>query len=292
VPSRKVAVFAVALLCVVWGSTWLVIKEGLRDLPVLTSVAVRFSLAAGVFVLMAPALHRIEGGARPPWRLVATMGTLNFAVSYGAVYWAETVLPSGLTSVLWSTFPLLTAVLGHVFLPDERLAPRQWAGFSLGFLGVAALFVADLPEVSDDAVWFGAILLVSPVAASVGQTIVKRSGGHVSAALLSRNAMVLAAILLWPVALFTELGQPIRFTGRALFSLGYLSLVGTCLTFGLYYWLLRFLPAHRMSLISYVTPAIALLLGSLLGHEAITGALVLGSAMILGGVALVVRAPG
>ena len=124
-PGRVTVVLTVTVLCLIWGSTWLVIKTGLRDLPVLTSAAARFTIAAGAMALLAPALHRREGGTRPPRWLALCMGSLNFAVSYGVVYVAETVIPSGLASVLWAVFPLLTAALGHVWLPGERLRPSQ-----------------------------------------------------------------------------------------------------------------------------------------------------------------------
>ena len=86
-------------MCAIWGSTWIVIKAGLRDLPVLSSAAARFSVAALVFVGLAPLLHRREGGERPAWWLAATMGTLAFAVPYGIVYTVEAVIPSNIAKL-------------------------------------------------------------------------------------------------------------------------------------------------------------------------------------------------
>src|SRR5690606_12949523 len=129
----------VALLCLIWGSTWLVIQEGLADLPPLTAAATRFAVAFAVMALVAPWLAGKEGGSPPPAKLWVVVGCSNFAISYGIVYLTETVLPSGIVSVLWAVFPLLMAGASHVVL-GERLRPVQWAGLVVGFLGVAMLF--------------------------------------------------------------------------------------------------------------------------------------------------------
>ncbi|MCX4242394.1 DMT family transporter [Paraliomyxa miuraensis] len=285
-PSPLVVALAVMILCGIWGSTWFVIKAGLRDLPVLSSAATRFTLAALVFTLLAPLLHRREGGERPAWWLSLGMGLLNFAISYGIVYMAETVIPSGLTSVLWAVFPMMTAALAHRFLPGERLGARQWLGFCVGLGGVAVLFATDLRRIGGEALWTGAFLLLSPLSAAAGQVLVKRHGPAVSATLLNRNGMIVGATALWLVALPLETQSSATFTGQAVAGLAYLALVGTVVSFGLYYWLLRYVDASRLSLIAYVTPALALWLGWAAGDEPLTRSTIGGSALILLGIAL------
>ncbi|MGH7149815.1 MAG: EamA family transporter, partial [Planctomycetota bacterium] len=149
------------LLCLIWGSTWVVIQEGLDDLPPLTSAAARFIVAAGGMTLLAAALGRREGGKSPTFRLSLVLATTNFAFSYAIVYWSETRLPSGLVSVLWAVYPMLQALLGHRYLPGERLDRAQFLGFGLGFLGVALLFVTDLRSIGPEAAPAGAVLLLS-----------------------------------------------------------------------------------------------------------------------------------
>jgi drug/metabolite transporter (DMT)-like permease len=214
---------------------------------------------------------------------------MNFGVSYGIVYWTETRLPSALVSVLWSVFPMLMAISGHFFLPGDRLRGRQWAGFAVGLLGVALLFATDLRDIGPGAIPAGALLLGSPAISVVGTTIVKKHGSRTSSVLLNRNGMWIGATILATAAFLAERDVAPHWTGRAIATVLYLALVGTVLTFGLYFWLLRHTAASRMSLIAYVTPAIALLLGGLVGRERITAFTLSGCALILGGVALVVR---
>lgn len=277
-----------ALLCLIWGSTWVVIQQGLQDLPAFGSAAARFALAAAAMSGVCAWLGAREGGARPTLALSLVLGTLNFAASYGIVYWSETRLPSSLVSVLWAVFPMLQAVAGHLFLPGERLGAGQVAGFGLGFLGVVALFLTDLRGLGAGAVPAGAVLLLSPLVSAFGTTYVKRFGAGTSSLLLNRNAMWIGAAGLGLVALVFE-RQPFRWTGTAVFSLLYLALLGTVLTFGLYFWLLRHVAANRLSVIAYVTPGIALLLGSLVAGEPIGAWTLAGLGGILTGVFLVHR---
>ncbi len=288
-PGRVTVALTVALLCVLWGSTWLVIKTGLRDLPVLSSAAARFSLAAVVLAMLAPWLHRREGGERPPRWLAVCMGTLNFAIAYGAVYVAETVIPSGLASVLWAVFPMLTAALGHVWLPGERMASRQWLGLLVGMFGVVVLFVADLRDIGPAGIAAGAILLVSPLAAAIGQVVIKRHGKTASATLLNRDGMIVGAVLLWLWALPMEDPTAAVLTPTSVGSVVYLAIMGTAVTFGLYYWLLRYVSASRLSLIAYVTPAVALWLGWAVADEPLSMSTLGGSALILVGIGLALR---
>ena len=286
-PSRLTILLCMALLCLIWGSTWLVIREGLKDLSPFTSAGVRFALAAAVMALIAPAIARREGGRRPTPRLTLVMGLFNFAGSYGIVYWSETLLPSGLVSVLWSVFPMMMAVAAHLALPGERLLARQWLGFVVGFLGVVLLLARDVAAIGGEALVAALVLLGSPLAATLGTTYVKKHGARVSSALLNRDAMAVGAAALLACALLSERGAPMHWSAPAVWSVVYLAIPGTVVTFGLYFWAMRYAPAHQLSLIAYVIPAVALFLGVSLGGETVGASTLAGAALILGGVACV-----
>lgn len=287
--SPLIVALLIALLCAIWGSTWLVIREGLDDLPPFTAASARFLLAGCIMAALAPRLARIEGGGPPTLGLTLAMGVLNVGASYAIVYWSETRLPSGLVSLLWAVFPILMSLVGHWFLPGEGLRPRQWAGIVIGFLGVGLLFWTDLRAIGPAAISAAAILLLSPVVSVVGTFAVKRHGAGVSSLLLNRNGMLLGGLLLTALAWVFERDAEVRWTGDAIGSVLYLSLIGSVVAFGVYFWLLRSAPAYQLSLIAYVTPVIALSLGAFVGEEPVTMFTVAGAALVLGGVGLVMR---
>ncbi len=157
----------------------------------------------------------------------------------------------------------------------------------LGFAGVALLFATDLPAISRDALVGGCVILGSPLVATVGTTLVKKHGGGTSSLLLNRNGMWIGAFALALLAFGCERDAPAHWTPQAIATVVYLAVVGTAFTFGIYFWLLRHTSAYRMSLISYATPPVAILIGAFAGNEPITGWTISGMAAILGGVLLV-----
>ena len=284
------AVFVViGILTLIWGTTYFVLKEGLEDLPPFTSVAVRFFLASVIFTVLSALYAEREGGERPTKRLAVVQGVLNLAVPYACVYWSETILPSGIVSVLWGAFPMFVATVASFLLPDERLRGRQWLGLLVGVLGLFVLFRTDFAEMGPDSVRAGLIVLIAPLAASFGQVLVKRDGAKVSSLRLNVGGMWVATTLLVLLSLWQERGAPIAWTPRAIFSVAYLVLLGTVVTFGLYFWALRHAPAYMLSLVAYTTPVVALTVGAVLGGETVTGWTIGGMLLILSGVTLVLR---
>jgi drug/metabolite transporter (DMT)-like permease len=287
VPKRPAVPLLVALLCLIWGSTWIAIRFGLQDQPPLSSAAVRFLIAGAAMALLTPWLGAREASPPPSAPVWIAAGTCNFAISYGVLYIAETVVPSGIAAVLWAVFPLLMAGSGALFL-SERLDGRKAAGFLVSFLGIATMFLSDLGGIGGERWPWALLLLTSPVVAAIGTTVVKRFGSGTSSVVLNRNGMLLGGALLAAAALLAEDPLAMPWTGRALLALGYLSLVGTALAFGVYFWLLRHTAASRLSLIAYVTPALALLLGAVCGDGELDARAVWGTALVVGGVVLVV----
>ncbi|HEY3592944.1 MAG TPA: EamA family transporter, partial [Polyangiaceae bacterium] len=237
-PSKLVVNLSIALLCLVWGTTWLVIREGLDDVPPFTSAAVRFVVAGLAMIPLAAIVGRKEGGKAPPAWLWVVSGLTNFAGSYGIVYRTEAILPSGLVSLLWGVFPMLMAFGSHWYLVGERLGGRQWLGFAAGFLGLLLLFATDLRSFGPEGVPAALVLFASPVLSAVGNLVLKKYGTNTNSLLVNRNAMLLGGAVLGVLAVMTERGAPQRWTAGAIGGVAYLALVGTVVTFGIYFWLL------------------------------------------------------
>jgi drug/metabolite transporter (DMT)-like permease len=280
-----------AMLCLAWGSTWLAIKLGLRDIPPFTGAALRFVVAGLCMAALARAWAAREGGGRAPFVVMLLHALFQFALNYGLVYVGETVIPSGLVAVLWSVFPLFVALGEHFFLRSQRISGVQWLGIGVSLLGVGALFATDLARVDARAVGMGLLLLLAPASVTISTLLIKARASGSSSLVLNRDAMLVGAGVLTACAFTLESPLAVRWTPVAIASVLYLALVGSVLTFGVYLWLLRYVPAYRMSLVSFVIPVVALLLGAAFGGEPLGATTLFGTGLVVGGVALAARKP-
>lgn len=287
--SRSLTYAALAVLILIWGTTWAVIRIGLRGLPPFTGVAMRFGIAAIVLFAVARAFGVRPDRDRRAWVLGAVNAALAFSLSYGVVYWAEQWVPSGLASVLFSTFPLMVAGLAHFALPGERIQLASAAGILVGFLGVLVIFSEDLAALGgQQAVTASIVFLLSPLAAAVANVVVKRWGKGVHPLSLTAPPMAATAVIMGVLAVIFERGRQLSFDASSVGALLYLAIAGTAVTFFLYFWLLDRLPATRLSLITYGIPVVAVTVGTLGLGEPFTGRMFMGSGLVLVGVSLAV----
>jgi drug/metabolite transporter (DMT)-like permease len=286
-PTRPLAAATLTLLVAIWGTTWAAIRIGLQGIPPLTGVALRFGLAGVLLWLTALALGLRGERLRAPVPLWVAHGLLTFGVSYGLVYWAEQWVPSGLAAVLFATVPLFVAVLAHVALPGERLRPLAALGLALGFFGVAVVFSEDFAALIGPRVAFaGAVMLLAPLSSAVSQIVVKRWGTSIHPVPLNAGAMVIAAACVGLLAAVVEGDRPVVFTPATVGSLLYLAVIGTAITFTLYFWLLRHMKATTLSLIAYTIPLVALVVGAAAFDEPVTWRVLAGAGLVIGGTAL------
>jgi len=263
---------------------------GLAGIPPFTGVALRFALAGGLLLALGRRFGVRFGRGRREIGLWLVNGVLSFCISYSVVYWSEQYLPSGLTAVLFATYPLFVAALAHVALPGERLSVAGATGLLLGFAGVALIFSDDLRALGGERVRLAAlVMLASPVVSALASVAVKRWGQGVHPVSLSAVPMLICAVVMTPVALVFERDAPVVFDARSLGALAYLALFGSALTFTIFYWLLARVPATRAALISYLIPIVAVALGAAFLDEPLRPRLVAGAALVLAGVFVVSR---
>jgi drug/metabolite transporter (DMT)-like permease len=286
-----------AFLTLVWGTTWAAIRIGLRGIPPFTGAALRFGIAASVLLAvgrtMGVRLRPAPGdsGHGPavsgfPWRVWLINASLTLFIPFGIFYWAEQWVPSGLASVLFATSPLWVTLVAHLVLPGERLHPARLAGVLLGFAGLALIFSQDLRAVGGPRLaGAAAIMLLAPFSSAIGVVLIKRWGAGVHPLSTAAVPMLLAGTALGCLGWVAERHRPVRFDGTSVAALLYLALVGSALAFTIYFWLLGRLPATTMSLINFMTPVAALLIGVVALDEVLTLRMVAGSGLVVGGVA-------
>ncbi|MCA1629572.1 MAG: EamA family transporter [Acidobacteria bacterium] len=277
-------------LSLIWSSTWLFIKLGLEDLPPVTFAGVRFvvaSLALGAFVAVA---RRPLPRARREWGLIALTGVMAFSLNYGLLFWGEKYVSSGLAALLQTSIPVFGLVIGHLHLPNERMTRRKVAGVLIGIAGVAFILTHQKEENGAAALWGGAAIVLGAFCVAYANVLIKARGARIDPAAMALGQMVCGFV---PLLLFGAAfeGNPLklRWTPLAIVCLLYLSLVGSALAFLLFYWLVRNMDVTKTMLIPLVTPVIALTLGAIFLHEALTWRVAAGGAAVLCGIALIVR---
>jgi len=275
----------------IWGTTWAAIRLGLEGLPPFTGVSLRFLVAGALLVAVAPALGVRFTWSRREVGLWLINGALAFSGSYTVVYWAEQYIPSGLAAVLFATYPLFVAGLAHLALPEERLTARAMGGVLLGFLGVAVIFSEDLRALGGENVRAVALVfLASPLVSAIATVAVKRWGAGIHPLSLAAMPMLFTGIVVGSVALVFERHAALVFDLRSLGALLYLAVLGSAVTFTVYYWTLSHAPATRVAMIAYTIPIVAVAVGALAFGERITGKVLAGGILVLAGVAIVSRA--
>ena len=277
------------ILCCIWGSTWLFIKLGLRDLPPITFAAARFLLASSILFAIVKARGLALPRGRGDWSLLAKTGVLAFTLNYGLVFWGEQHISSGLAALFQATIPAFGMLIAHPYLPGERLDAWKMAGVLLGVAGVGVIFSNQLGSEGTRALAGSAAIVFGAACVAWANVLVKARGARLDPAVLALGQMVCGLVPLACYALALE-GDPLkmRWTTLAVACLIYLTLVGTVAAFLLYYWLVRNMDVTKTMLIALVTPLAAVLLGMVTLDERLTWRVVAGGALIMSGVALVV----
>jgi drug/metabolite transporter (DMT)-like permease len=282
-------------LCAVWGSTWLAIKIGLRDLPPLWFAGIRMALAC---VLLTPFALRGSAGSLTARqrRWVAWAGLLQIGVAYACVFQAELWIDSGLAALLFATFPIFVGLFAHFMLPDEPLRARTAFAALLGLAGVAVIEApaarVGLSGATRTLVAGGVLMLVSAVAAAYSNVAFKKHLGGVAPLLTTWGQTLAGSVFLLLLAAAFERRAPMRWTPSSVAALLYLAIAGTALPFVGLFWLLRRVPVAIIGTIPVVDTVIAVALGSLVLGESPSPRVLVGGLFILGGVLLAAAASG
>lgn len=284
--SRGARLAGIAAVSFIWGSTWLAIKIGLETMPPFLSAGMRFAIAAAILAALSWARGvPFPREARTHAGLLA-LGFLNFVVNYGAVYWGEQYVTSGLTAVLFSTYPLFVLLIAHFAIGAERITVRKAVGVALGFAGVWVIFRSDLTLGHPRAALAVAVILLSPVASALTSVGIKKWGHDLHPYTLSTLPMTYGAVALTGIGLAFESPDAIEWSAAAVGSLAYLALFGSVIAFVVYYRLLKVVPVSLLALVSYAFPIVAVVLGWLVLEERLSGSTLLGAGAVLVGIAL------
>ncbi len=269
------------LLCLIWGSTWMAIKAGLGSLTPFLSGGSRFLLAS-FFILI---LMKLRGVSLQKdelsVRLYFLMGFMSFVIPFGLVYWAEQFVPSGLASVLFGVYPFFVAIFSYFRLPDEKIGVFKILGMSLGFIGIFIIFSDSFTfDFSNLILGMFAVSLSGIMQAWIAVTL-KKLGKHLNPLSMNFIPMLIAGVVGTLAAFLFEDLSKVKVDSTAIISVLYLAFFGGVITFTSFYWLLKRINVLLLSLIAFITPIVALLLGWIFYHETLTQLHLIGSSLVL-----------
>ncbi len=273
--------FLLLVLAAIWGSSYLFIRVGVRDLSPAMLIEVRLLFAAPILVTFA--VRRYGWAAlRRGWREGLVLGVLNAAVPFTLIAWGEKYVDSGTAAVANSSVPIFVVPLAILFVPSERSTGLRLVGVLLGLGGVAIL-----GGVHPQGGWRGAAGTGAIVLASVSYAAANLYAGRrmsVGGPVLAAASMSIAFLLLLPLAAATPPGGMPGW--KPLGSAVALGLLGTAIAQILSYRMIRLYGSARSVLVAYLLPAFALFYGFVFLGEALTLQKLAGLVLITGGVAL------
>lgn len=291
---RWMTLAAFATIYLVWGSTFYAIRVGVREVPPFLLAAIRFLVAGGALFGWMLARGERWPAARQ-WASAFLLALLIFVGDYGLVFWAEQRVPSGLTAVMLALIPGFMALSEIVILGTQRLTLRLAVVLLIGLAGVAVLVSPSLSLGGAPIDRVGAAaLVVAALSWSVASALSRKLSLPSSKVMSSGTQMLAGGILLSLLA--AGLGEAPRFhpasvSVGAWLALLYLIVAGSIVAFTAYVWLLHHESPTRVGTYAYVNPVVAVLVGYVLGGEALGPRTILGTALVLISVVVITTTP-
>lgn len=281
-----------AALCFIWGSTWLAIKIGLEFLPPFLFAGIRFATATASLLLLTKMLHARLPTKRSSWSVMLFLGIFQISLPYGLVFWAEQYVSSGLSAVLFATMPFFVVIFAHVMV-DEKLTRLKVVGVIASFIGLILIFWKNLtvPQgLSGNLPFYGSLAVVgSAVSGALANVVGKQHADEIDPATNVLVQALTGAVALAALGLVTESHATLNFTPTSVLAILYLGIVGSALAFVGMYWLLKKTTATNVSLITFITPILALVLGWIVLGEVLDPDVGLGAMLILAGIYLTIK---
>lgn len=288
--TRSKAIFALAVVCILWGTTWLASKEGVKHIPPLQLAGMRQLLGGTCYMIF----FLIKGSSWPKMKDLVpllVLALLNFIFSNGLSTWGLKYISSGLGAIMGAIFPLWIVIIS-LFSSKEKLPAMAILGLMLGFAGVCVIFYDHLQDFFKPDFRFGILLsLVATWTWAFGSLYTKKHAAEFNPYFGLGFQMLIAGVCLLTVSGFDKNFLPFTEIPMAgWLSLGYLVVFGSIIAFVCYLYALQNLPTEQASIYAYINPVVAVLLGAFIFGEKLTLVLTIGGLVTLLGVYLVNKA--
>ena len=281
--------FSLFLTSTLWGTTWIVSKIGIRDIPALQMAAYRQLIAGSIFVLFFLLFRKIKLPSVKQWGWITIMGILMFVFANGLSTWSLKYIPAGMSALIGALYPLSVVIIERIFFKTEKIKPIILTGFIVGFIGIAVVFYENAFHQDKTSLIKGISLsMIAMLSWSFGTVFIARNKVQMNPYYATGWQMVVSSFILIILAYFTQPVIPIQqVTTRAWLVIFYLVIFGSIVTFIAFIYSMKKLSTTIASLYAYVNPLIALLSGAWILGEKLTLNILWGAILTLTGIFLV-----
>jgi drug/metabolite transporter (DMT)-like permease len=289
--SSKVSAIGLPILALCWvsffwGTTWIASKEGVKHMPALQLVAIRQFL--GGFLYISYFLFKKTPWPKgKQWKTIIILSILNFVLSNGLSTWGVKYISSGLGAIIGACVPLWIVII--TFFRGERLSRLSVMGLIISFSGVCVIFYDHLSDFLIPNFRFGIIIsVVSTLTWAFGTLYTKKKAATFNPYFSLGIQMFLSSILVFAYTGATGISVSLsEIPAISWWSIGYLVVFGSILTFIAFIYALQNLPAEISSVYSYINPIIAVILGAVIFGEVLNAAIAIGGGVTLFGLYMV-----
>ena len=282
--KNLLAIGALAFICIVWGTTYLVLRIGVTQFPPFLFSMIRFLIAGPMLLAVVWAMGKFVWPDRKTLMNQAISGLLMITLGISIVGWAEVYISSGVAAVICSMMPIWTILINLVANKDERPNWIIVLGLLTGLAGILLIFREHLSEFSDSNYQFGIVLtFLANLSWAFGSILVKKKNQNVNPFLGAGLQMTFGALFLIPLSLVLDDYTTIQWSAEIIYALAYMAVVGSVAAYASYSYAIKNLPMTLVSLYAYINPMVAVLLGWLILNEKLN---------VLIGVAIVITVAG
>lgn len=279
-------VLALCWVSFFWGTTWLASKEGVKHMPALQLAAIRQFIGGGLYILFF-LFKKTPWPKGKQWKSILILSILNFVLSNGLSTWGVKYISSGLGAIIGAIVPLWIVII--TFFRGERLMRLTVTGLIISFGGVCVIFYDHLSDFMIADFRFGIFIsLISTLTWAFGSLYTKKKAASFNPYFSLGLQMFLSSILLFAFTGATGTSVSLSsIPAISWWSIAYLVIFGSVLTFIAFIYALQHLPAEINSIYAYINPIVAVILGSAVFGEPLTIALAVGGGVTLLGLYLV-----
>lgn len=268
--NSLLAYTALAVVCVLWGTTFLGIRIGVMDIPPFLFAAMRLSIAGLLLTLIMLFVMKVRLPSKDVMLVQVLGGFSLFTLGNGLIGVAEIYISSGITAIVCAMIPIWVTLINLGTSEEERPTFPVFLGLAIGLSGIVMMFGDNVGELSNSSyVWSIVLIFVANMGWSVGSVWIKKknAGTNNNTFMNAGLQMLFGGLFLFIGSIIFDDYSTIRWTASSLWALGYLIVFGSIIAFACFSYALKKLPVTIVSLYAYINPIVAVLLGTLILGE-------------------------